>query len=555
MINDDKVFQEHYKKLHTFLEKIFTERIWIVVGYSGECDPVFDQIAEIRRFDNNLYWICFKDEDPIPKVNEKLFRDNKGAYYVKKYDADDFFVTLAQKLNCFPPDFIKKPIPFLVSCLNSLTSFTPPGVEQNLSMPEDTIKELQIIQETYEQSQSAIQPKIDIMGANYDKVIEESENQGKNIDDEDLAWAYMLKGNELFNCAKEINNVDTDIIFEHAYRYYNEAVKINSNMYEAFYNWGVALYQQAKKKEGKEADQLYGEACEKYAEAVRIKSDYHEACNNWGLVLCKLAEKKEGEETKRLYEKAYEKYAEAIRINPNKHESFYNWGIALCKQLEKKNGEEAGRLFGEACEKFAEVVRIKPDFHEVFCGWGIALYEYAKKKEGQEAEQLYYEACKKFTEVVSIKSTMHEAFYNWGIVLYEQAKKKEGKDAERLYSEACEKFEESLRIKPDFWESFGNLGLVLLYLAKAKNNELEKREYLNKSKEMLMESENIKPGNDSYNLACVSALEGNEIECQKWLENSLKYNKLLPFDHIMKDTDFDAMRDKPWFQEFLQKVK
>ena len=114
LINDDKVFQEHYKKLHTFLEKIFTERIWIVVGYSGECDPVFDQIAEIRRFDNNLYWICFKDEDPIPKVNEKLFRDNKGAYYVKKYDADDFFVTLAQKLNCFPPDFIKKPIPFLV---------------------------------------------------------------------------------------------------------------------------------------------------------------------------------------------------------------------------------------------------------------------------------------------------------------------------------------------------------------------------------------------------------------------------------------------------------
>ena len=334
-------------------------------------------------------------------------------------------------------------------------------------MPENTIKELQIIQETYEQSQSTIQPKIDIMGANYDKVIEESENQETNIDDEDVAWAYVLKGNELSDRAVEFDQEESDVLFGDAYQNYYNAVKIKTDMHEAYNNWGIALSIQAKKKEGEETDRLYKEACKKFADAVKIKPDKHKAYNNWGLALSNQADKKEGEEADRLYKEACEKYAEAVRIKPDVHEAFFNWGLTLFKQAEKKDGEEADRLYKEACKKYAEAVRIKPDRHEVFNNW------------------------------------------------------------------VC----------------------TLIGLSKNETDELKKREYLNESKEKIIIAENLEPGSGSYNLACVSSLEGNETECQKWLENSLKYNKLLPLDHLMKDTDLDAMRDKPWFQEFLQKVK
>src|SRR5258706_6967474 len=56
------------EKLSRHLEPVFDDslrgRVCIVVGYSGENDPVFTRLAGIDRFDNNLYWACYQDSEP-----------------------------------------------------------------------------------------------------------------------------------------------------------------------------------------------------------------------------------------------------------------------------------------------------------------------------------------------------------------------------------------------------------------------------------------------------------------------------------------------------------
>src|SRR6185503_18656439 len=49
----------------------------IVVGYSGENDPVFDHLAKIERYDNGLYWICYNDSPPQTHVQDHLFVSGK----------------------------------------------------------------------------------------------------------------------------------------------------------------------------------------------------------------------------------------------------------------------------------------------------------------------------------------------------------------------------------------------------------------------------------------------------------------------------------------------
>src|SRR5207248_4258643 len=122
---------EEVNKLSRHLKPVFDDalrgRVCIVVGYSGENDPVFTNLVGIDRFDNNLYWVGYQDSEPAEHVRTKLLDQGKDAFYVKGFDADDFFVTLAQKLECFPPDFVGKPFSHLQKLMENVTPYSVPG--------------------------------------------------------------------------------------------------------------------------------------------------------------------------------------------------------------------------------------------------------------------------------------------------------------------------------------------------------------------------------------------------------------------------------------------
>lgn len=109
LMNTEEDCKEHSKRLGPIFQDAGLGRTWIVVGYSGDNDPVFDHLADVECYEYGLYWVGHEDSDPANHVREKLLIPGKNASFVRGHDADSFFVELAQKLDCFPPQFVKEP--------------------------------------------------------------------------------------------------------------------------------------------------------------------------------------------------------------------------------------------------------------------------------------------------------------------------------------------------------------------------------------------------------------------------------------------------------------
>jgi len=75
--------EAHTAGLRPVFEDAGRGRMWIVVGYSGEHDPVFDHLAAIPQFDYELYWITYQDAEPSAQVRERLLRPDNYAFTIK----------------------------------------------------------------------------------------------------------------------------------------------------------------------------------------------------------------------------------------------------------------------------------------------------------------------------------------------------------------------------------------------------------------------------------------------------------------------------------------
>lgn len=101
LLNTREEVNKHRRYVKPVFEDAHKGRIWIVVGYSGENDPVFDLLADVRTFEYGLYWVGY-GKTPPAHVSKRLLTPGRGTHFLGDWDADDFFVTLAQKLGCFP---------------------------------------------------------------------------------------------------------------------------------------------------------------------------------------------------------------------------------------------------------------------------------------------------------------------------------------------------------------------------------------------------------------------------------------------------------------------
>ena len=555
LLNSEKVLKEHSDKLAPIFEDAGRGRVWLVVGYSGESDPVFNHLASVDRFDNRLYWIGYNDSEPATHVREQLLKENKYAFYTMGFDADSFFVTLAQMLGCFPPEFVSKPFTYLGTLFNQMTAYTLPKTEA----PVDALRNAQrVVQEAIEKIESirsdALQASSDLLGGDYEKVVGLEAKYGnlwKREVEEPVAWAYIGKGNVLYNEAKTKSGVEKEELYRQASEKYEAALKIIPDSYQALNNWGNALSALAKIKWGAEADKLYRQANEKYESALKIEPDFYQALNNWGNALSAQAKIKLGAEADELYRQAGEKYEAALKIEPDLPQAFNNWGNALAAQAKIKQGAQADELFRQAGEKYEAVLKIEPDFYQAFNNWGNALSAQAKMKSEAEADELYRQASEKYEAALKIKPDYHEAFNNWGSELEAWARTKTGAQADELFRQAGEKYVEAVKVMPDKREAFDSGGgtLILRHTVPAEN---KKAKLLNQAKETLLKAEAFKEGSSSYNLARVCALNSEGDECRQWLIKSKENGDLPSREHLEKDPDFASLRDRQWFRDFLK---
>ncbi|VUT27882.1 MAG: Plant specific mitochondrial import receptor subunit TOM20 [Candidatus Syntrophoarchaeum sp. GoM_oil] len=289
LLNTEEEVDRHSEKIKNVFQDVGRGRCWIVIGYSGENDPVFERLAEVEVFQNKLFWVGYEDEEPKEHVAEKILKPkNKFGYYVKSHGADSFFLELAKELDLPEPQIISKPFSHLKEAINTIAEFS---IDDKLANPtKETKKWIDIAIKGFEE------------GKGFEHIVAA---QKSTIDiDEMIRKTRDIWAHGRFN---QIDEIIESVL---------SSGNGEANKYLAFAlnNWGTALLNLAKTKEGEEAEALSKQSFEKYEQALKIKPDYHEALNNWGNALSDLAKTKEGEEAEALFEQSFEKLMKAEEI-------------------------------------------------------------------------------------------------------------------------------------------------------------------------------------------------------------------------------------------------
>ncbi len=489
LLNTPAEVRKFSQRLRPMFADSVEGRVCIVVGYSGDNDPVFDQLAKTPRY-NGLYWICYKDTAPQPHVQKKLLIKGKDSFFVQGYDADDFFVSLAQELNCFPPDFVQTPFTHLESQLEIVLPYSLPGRDSGLdAIPKKLLRDA--IEKIEKPAALALRASNLLLAGDFETVIAMGAGLGENATNELaqlIAWGYVSAGNKVASEARTKEGDEADELWAAAGEKYEAALRIDHQQHAALFNWGNALSVQASTRSGEDATRLWALAAEKYAVALEIEPDKFEALYNWGASLAFLARLKSGDEADKLWALAGEKYAAALKLKPDSDGVLYDWGVGLMVQAGAKQGDESNRLWIEAGKKFQAALKINPDKHQALNNWAEALAAQAQTKMGQaadglwtsltyqpksdkEADKLRTLAQEKYAAAVEIKPDKFKALYNWGASLAYQARTKSGDEADKLWALADEKYAAALKIKPDSDDVLYDWGVALLLQAGTKGGD------------------------------------------------------------------------------------
>ena len=378
LLNTKEEVNKHSEKLGDVFEDANRGRCWLVIGYSGDNDPVFNRLAEISEFRHNLYWIGYKDNEPDKHILENILQPkDKCGKFVNGYDADSFFLELAKELELPEPQIISKPFSHLKEAISTIAEYQ---IEDKLAdMTKETRMWVDTAIEGFEEGKGFEH----IAGASK-KEIDEDELIRKTRD----IWIHA-RFNEIDDFIENVKSTNVP--------------EAKQNIANALNHWGCYLGELARTKEGEEADKRFEKAFENYENALEIKPNMYDVLNNWGIYLGEFARTKEGAEADKRFEKAFEKFENALEINPDMHEALNSWGNGLGELAKRKEGAEADKLFEKAFEKYENALEIKPDKHEALYGWGYYLGELAKRKEGEEADKLFEKALEVLMKAEKIK--------------------------------------------------------------------------------------------------------------------------------------------------------
>jgi tetratricopeptide (TPR) repeat protein len=153
---------------------------------------------------------------------------------------------------------------------------------------------------------------------------------------------------------------------------YDQALKFQPDLHQAWYNRGNALGNLGRNEE----------AIASYDQALKFKPDKDEAWNNRGVALDNLGRNEE----------AIASYDQALKFKPDYHQAWYNRGYAL---------DDLGRN-EEAIASYDQALKFKPDDHQAWNNRGIALRNLGR----------FEEAIASYDQALKFKPDYHQAWYN-----------------------------------------------------------------------------------------------------------------------------------------------
>ncbi len=388
------------------LQEAVQNSLMIVVGYSGDCDPVLESLEALPNFPLGIWWSHYsRSSSPPGDGFERLFRKHGSDCHLCEGEDSDTFMrkVVLDGMKLGLPDEVLTPITATRISLERITPFPTKGgpesdpVDRALeylrraeAMTADSSKLSLALSPTgttsAERSKEAVTGSSDLAELSRAVRIAMAVSAGdwKTFDelqrDIRVGPASPLSqavGDGLLVLASvNLHSKLPDLALAHL----DEAER--HGVSQAMSDWlptlrGDALAEQAKLKGGSpEADRLFGEAGAKYQEALRIKPDLHEALNNWGNALLEQAKLKGAtSEADRLFGEAGAKYQEVLWIKPSDSVAHFNLACiaalvgdvrgcaeALTRWIQHEPNPTRARL---DAEKDFDRVRETPEFQAI----------------------------------------------------------------------------------------------------------------------------------------------------------------------------------------------
>jgi tetratricopeptide (TPR) repeat protein len=524
LLNTPTEFDQYYKRLTPVLEQVGRDRPCIVIGYSGETDPVFRHLSNIEQFDFGLYWVLYREQDPPRHVRENILTKGKDGYHVTGYSADDFFLILAQRLECFPPDFVVRPFSYLKTALRQISSFRFPDLDGGINLLDRAGQCVDYAIGAMEETQGdtcvtqppsrLLQIERELLSGKY-KLIIDAYSEGRLASDRDtlrcVALAYIQEAFQLLDDWDNLTWTEKPDAITRAELFLGKAAELRPDLPEIWNGWGMLLCEKADGIAKKQAQKLYKDAINMFEKALRMAPDAHAVRSNLARALGFCAELSPEPAARDYFARSNQNFAQAHTANPKNTQTLYSWGTMLIRQANRQKSSEQRRLlYNKAASTLQTALTVSGDLPLVHVALGNLFLTHAESTPGTKAVGQLDEAIKSFSGAIEIR--------------------------------------------PNFAEAMADLGYALWL--KADRNPLNKASasLRERAKETLLEAEELKEGVAAYNLACWATLEGDFDKAFEWLDILERQGRLRP-DELAEDPDLTELQGDSRFVQLLSRLK
>lgn len=373
LLNTQPECEAHADSLRPVFDEAGQGRPWIVVGYSGQNDPVFDLLLRQRTFDGGLYWVTHQSDEPGRHLTDDFLDPGRSTFLVRGHDADSFFMRLADRLGCFPPDLVRDPFGHLQETYDRIVVTYPKGEDAKaqdiLQQARDTVKRAaaaEVAAPAETDADDLTMLRLALATGDYDRVIAAWKDEpDPSVELSELAArALTEQGIKIGVDARRLTDpVQVRSSLESAIAKYAEAVLVNGDSYKAFNNWGDALSRISElEPDAAVARAGFEAAIEKLAEAVKLAKDHHYPLNNWGLALNRIARLEPDRAMARSwFEAAADKYRAAAEVKPDDPVTLQSLGATLSDIAQRTAPEQAAPIWDEAERVLKQAVALKSD--------------------------------------------------------------------------------------------------------------------------------------------------------------------------------------------------
>jgi len=495
----EKGFQSLYQSLDpAFKENDFKDFLWIVVGFGGIKDPVFELLKKADGFEQGLYWIGHEDAFPSQHVKEDLLSKNKGVVYVQGFDADSFLVALTRGLGIFPPEFVSQPFSHWHRLVQSISPFPIPGQNDVIDITrifgdemENSIYQFERSKNSEASDESAaskerrdeigsiLSAQRYLLAGQPDRVLtyrKQYDQTPSPVLGELLYWASVIKGDELMQEFRaQENQENSSSLLSQAAEKYQTACEIYPDKSPAFYQLGSVLMTLAKQTTGALAENLFSQAGEKFLKAVELDSKAYKAWHALGVTCFERGLLLQEKMAEPMFVQAIQYFQSALAIREDLPETLFGLGKAMVLQAGWVKGGSAVQLFAKAMEKFQSGLKFQPNHYEALASWGKILMKQAENMEREEGDALLAEAQEKFSAALIIKPDFYSAHASLGKVFWMRGARWNVDNADAFFSQAIEKFEAALSFNSKLPEALYGWGRVLFTLGMKNKGEKASR--------------------------------------------------------------------------------